>query len=352
MKTQEHLQQMTLIAGPCSAESEEQVLATAISIAKINPAAIFRAGIWKPRTRPNAFEGIGSAGLPWLCKVKEITGMQTATEVANARHVEECLRHNIDILWIGARTTVNPFSVQEIAQALKGTNVRVMVKNPVNAELSLWMGAIERLDLQGVKHITAIHRGFHKPEKQAFRNDPRWELAIEMRILAPNIPMLCDPSHICGNKELIPYVAQKALDLGMDGLMIETHINPLRALSDADQQLTPSELASVLDNLRVRLPEMDKTDGKGELQKLRTSINRTDEELLQLIFRRMQYSREIGEYKKKHNLSILQVNRWEELLRDRIGLAQGMGLSKSFVKRIYNLIHEESIRKQSEVMAN
>jgi chorismate mutase len=339
-----------LIAGPCSAESEEQVITTALAIAAINPKAVYRAGIWKPRTRPNAFEGVGSPGLAWLKRVKEVTGMLTATEVANAKHVDECLRQGVDILWIGARTTVNPFSVQEIAQALKGCNIPVMVKNPVNAELSLWLGAIERLELQGVKDIRAIHRGFHTSEKQAFRNDPKWELAIEFRLRAPHLPLICDPSHICGNKELIPYVAQKALDLGMDGLMIETHINPVQALSDASQQLTPLQLEGILQNLRVRRTESIDNGKQTQLNELRSSINKADEELLQVLFRRMQYSREIGEYKKKHNLTILQVNRWEELLRDRIGVANAMGLSKPFIKKMYSLIHEESIRKQSEVM--
>jgi len=345
-----HTPPLKLIVGPCSAETEEQVITTAQAIASKYPHAIFRAGIWKPRTRPNAFEGIGEEGLPWLKKVKELTGMRTATEVANARHVEACLEQGVDVLWIGARTTVNPFSVQEIAVALKGVNIPVLVKNPVNAELSLWLGAIERLDLQGIKDIHAVHRGFHTSEKQAFRNDPKWDLAIELRLRAPQLPMICDPSHICGNKELIPYVAQKALDLGMNGLMIESHINPEMAWSDAFQQLTPLALEELLDNLKVRRPELPAPENGKELSALRSSINKADEELLQVLFRRMQYAMEIGEYKKKHNLTILQVNRWEEVLRDRVGIAQAMGLNRTFVKEMYNLIHEESIRKQSEVM--
>ena len=241
-----------LISGPCSAESESQMLQIAKQISEYFPNNIFRAGIWKPRTRPNSFEGVGDVGLKWMQSVKEETGMLTATEVANAFHVEKCLKHNIDILWIGARTVVNPFSVQEIADALKGTDIPVFIKNPINPDLQLWIGALERINNAGIKKIAAIHRGFHSFEKMPFRNDPKWELVIELKSLCPQLPIFCDPSHICGNTELLPYVAQKALDLAMDGLMIESHFNPKIALSDSKQQITPSLLFELLSNLSLR----------------------------------------------------------------------------------------------------
>jgi chorismate mutase len=339
-----------LIAGPCSAETEQQVLATAKAIHAYFPDAVYRAGIWKPRTRPNAFEGIGEPGLAWLKQVKMETGMKTATEVANARHVEACLEHGIDMLWIGARTTVNPFSVQEIASALKGCSIPVMVKNPVNAELGLWLGAIERIELAGIKDIRAIHRGFHSAEKIAFRNDPCWELAIELKLRMPQLPMLCDPSHICGNRELIPYIAQRAMDLGMDGLMIESHIAPSQAWSDAQQQLVPDELYQLIQHLEVKRPQSKDLESEAELNKLRVSINKTDEDLLQLLYQRMDIAEQIGSYKKRNNMTILQVGRWKELLESRLEIASAMGLNKPFVRRLYNLIHEESIRKQAEVI--
>jgi chorismate mutase len=339
-----------LIAGPCSAESEKQVLSTANAIAAHFPDAIYRAGIWKPRTRPNAFEGVGVAGLPWLNKVKETTGLRTATEVANAHHVEACLKAGIDVLWIGARTTVNPFSVQEIAEALRGCKIPVLVKNPVNAEFSLWLGALERLELMGIKDLYAIHRGFHTPGKQAFRNDPKWEMAIEFRIKRPDIPLICDPSHICGNPALIPYVSQKAIDIGVYGLMIETHIAPTTALSDAEQQLTPAALVQLMDGLKFRESEPATGLLKNELNELRSEINKRDEELLHVLHQRMHVVKEIGLYKKKNNLSILQVNRWEELLKARMSVAEAMGLDSRFVKELYDLIHKESIRRQGEVL--
>ncbi|MFI5151594.1 MAG: chorismate mutase [Bacteroidia bacterium] len=350
MKTESHQPDTLLIAGPCSAETEQQVLATAKAIQKYFPSAVYRAGIWKPRTRPNAFEGIGEEGLPWLQKVKAETGMLIATEVANAHHVEACLKHGIDILWIGARTTVNPFSVQEIASALKGCDIPVMIKNPVNAELALWLGAIERIELAGIKNIKAIHRGSHSSEKMAFRNDPCWELAIELKMRMPQLPIICDPSHICGSRELIPYIAQRALDLGMDGLMIESHIAPSKAWSDAQQQLVPDELYEVMLNLEVkRVQGKDSVKGL-ELEKLRIAINKTDGELLQLLFQRMDIAEKIGTYKKRNKMTILQISRWKELLDSRLEIGTAMGLNKPFVKKLYDLIHEESIRKQAEVI--
>ncbi|HEV7230828.1 MAG TPA: chorismate mutase [Bacteroidia bacterium] len=341
-----------LIAGPCSAETEQQVLGTAKAIALKIPQAIFRAGIWKPRTRPNSFEGVGSIGLPWLRRVKEETGMQTMTEVANARHVEECMKAGVDMLWVGARSTVSPFTVQEIAEALKGCSIPVWIKNPVNAELSLWIGAIERFDLMGVKNIGAIHRGFHSSEPRVFRNEPQWDLAMKMRSRIPGLPMICDPSHISGNRELIPYVARKALDLGMDGLMIESHQMPSKALSDAQQQLSPDELFDLINKLGIFASSLPVEAKDPELQKLRASINRTDEALLDVLSQRMHIAEEIGTYKKKNKLAVLQEARWEELLRSRLEVAGAMGLNRDFVKNMYDLIHLESIRKQTDLTGN
>jgi chorismate mutase len=339
-----------MIAGPCSAESEIQMLNTAKNIAAINKKIIFRAGIWKPRTRPNSFEGVGSIGLQWMKKVKEETGLLTATEVANASHVEECLKVGIDILWIGARTTVNPFSVQEIADALKGVDIPVFVKNPVNPDLQLWLGALERINQAGITKIAAIHRGFHSHSITPFRNDPKWEMAIELRTLCPELPIICDPSHICGNTDLIPYISQKALDMDMHGLMIETHCMPSIALSDAKQQLTPVQLLDLIRKLVVRKSNSLNPDFKNKLEELRESINKTDEELLQILMSRMQVAEKIGTYKKENDVTILQKNRWEDLLNERLSNAAMMGLSEEFVRALYILIHEESIRKQTEVM--
>jgi chorismate mutase len=339
-----------IISGPCSAESETQMLTTAKAIAAIDKKIIFRAGIWKPRTRPNAFEGVGSKGLEWMKTVKEQTGLLTATEVANANHVEECLKNKIDILWIGARTTVNPFSVQEIADALRGTDIPVFVKNPVTPDLQLWLGALERINQAGITKLAAIHRGFHSHAITPFRNDPKWEIAIELRTHCPDLPMICDPSHICGNTELIPYVSQKAMDMDMHGLMIETHCMPKMALSDAKQQLTPLQLADLIDRLVVRKAHSENNEFKNKLELLRESINKTDEELLQVLMSRMQMVEKIGVYKKENNVTILQTNRWESLLNERLNSASMMGLSEVFVRSLYLLIHEESIRKQNEVM--
>lgn len=341
-----------IIAGPCSAESEIQMLNTAKSISEIDTNIIFRAGIWKPRTRPNSFEGIGSIGLKWMKKVKEETGMLTSTEVANANHVEECLEAGVDILWIGARTTVNPFSVQEIADALKGTDIPVFVKNPVTPDMQLWIGALERINQAGITKIAAIHRGFHSHVPTPFRNDPKWEMAIELRTLCPDLPVICDPSHICGNTDLIPYISQKALDMDMHGLMIETHCMPQIALSDAKQQLTTLQLSALIKKLVVRKSNSQNSDFKNKLEELRESINKTDEDLLQILINRMQVAEKIGTYKKENNVTILQKNRWENLLNERLSNASMMGLSKEFVRALYLLIHEESIRKQTEVMNN
>lgn len=339
-----------IISGPCSAESESQMLTTAKAIAAIDKNIIFRAGIWKPRTRPNSFEGIGSVGLQWMKLVKEQTGMLTATEVANGSHVEECLKNGIDILWVGARTTVNPFSVQEIADALKGTDIPVFVKNPINPDLQLWLGALERINYAGITKIAAIHRGFHSYTNTPFRNAPNWEMAVELKRLCPDLPVICDPSHICGNTDLIPYISQKALDMDMYGLMIETHCMPSVALSDAKQQLTPAQLGELLNKLVVRKPNSDNPEFKDKLEQLRESINKADDELMHTIANRMKVVEKIGVYKKQNNVTILQTNRWEELLHERMNMGMMMGLSEDFIRALYVLIHEESIRKQTEIM--
>lgn len=348
MQTQDNLHTPLLIAGPCSAETNQQIMATANAIAKTYPSAIFRAGIWKPRTRPGSFEGVGEIGLPWLQQVKQETGMRTATEVANAGHVEACLRHEIDVLWIGARSTVNPFTVQEIAQALKGSDIPVFIKNPVNADIALWLGAVERLERMGIKRIGAIHRGFHTPGAQVFRNDPQWNLALEFRKQVPHIPMYCDPSHICGNTQLIAYIAQKALDFGMDGLMIETHISPAHALSDAGQQLSPNQLKELIASLCIK-NATGKQVSTDKLTLLRQSVNAADERLLQILFERMRLVEEIGVHKKKTGMPPLQPSRWEEVLRSNTELATSMGLRGSFIAEIYSLIHNESLRCQGEM---
>jgi len=339
-----------IVSGPCSAESEEQVLSTARAVAEVDPAIIFRAGIWKPRTRPDTFQGVGTVGLQWLQSVKKETGLKVTTEVANARHVEECLKHGIDILWIGARTTVSPFTVQEIADALSGVDIPVMIKNPINPDLQLWIGAIERIQHAGIKNVTAIHRGFHSFEQSPFRNVPNWEIVVELKLAFPTLPILCDPSHICGNTELIPYIAQKAMDMEMDGLMVETHVSPADAKSDAQQQLTPLQLKEMLSRLVIREHVSLNKEFIDRLTQLRSNISKADDEILQLLMKRMQMVKEIGKYKKQNNVTILQASHWEELIKDRIKNGEMMGLSKDVVKKLYHLIHDESIRIQTEVM--
>lgn len=339
-----------IIAGPCSAESETQMLTTGKAIAAIDKNIIFRAGIWKPRTRPNAFEGVGSIGLKWMKAVKEETGMLTATEVANGKHVEECLKNGVDILWVGARTTVNPFSVQDVADALKGVDIPVFVKNPINPDLQLWIGALERINQAGITKLGAIHRGFHLHDNQSFRNSPKWELAIELRTQCPDLPLICDPSHICGNTELIPYISQKALDMDMHGLMIETHITPAVALSDAKQQVTPAQLDAILKKLVVRSASSDNVEFKSKLDQLRESINKTDEELLHVLLNRMNIADKIGAYKKENDVTVLQTNRWESLLSNRVQTGKLLGLNEQFVRNLYTLIHEESVSRQTEIM--
>lgn len=334
-----------IIAGPCSAETEEQVLTTAADLAK-QGIKIFRAGVWKPRTKPGGFEGVGAPALEWLKKVKSEYGMYTAVEVANAKHVREALAADIDMLWIGARTSANPFSVQEIADALEGTNIPVMIKNPVNPDVDLWIGAIERIYNAGIHRIAAIHRGFSSSDKKIYRNQPQWHLPIELHRQLPNLPILCDPSHIGGKRELVGPLSQQAMDLNFDGLIVETHCNPEKAWSDAAQQVTPAVLELILDSIVIR----DVKQSTESLTQLRKQIDELDNDLLELLAKRMRVSKEIGLYKKEHNMPILQSQRYEEILEDRVKQAGKMDMSEDFMKTVLIAIHEESVRQQIQVM--
>jgi chorismate mutase len=339
-----------LIAGPCSAETEDQLVATAHLLKNIGRVTALRAGIWKPRTRPGEFEGIGSIGLEWLKRAKAETGLPTAVEVATAKHVEEALKAGVDILWVGARSTANPFTVQEIADALKGVDIPVMVKNPVNPDISLWIGALERINNAGITKLAAIHRGFSSYEKSAFRNEPMWDIAIHLKTLAPHLPLICDPSHISGNRDLIGYVSQKALDLDMQGLMIESHIDPSVAWTDAKQQVTPAALSELIDHLTLRKPETSNEQVNDKLSELRNSIDKIDDLLIQKIAERMKIAEQIGNYKKDNNITILQVGRWDEILTKRVNYGKALKLSPDFTEKLLELLHSESIRKQTEVM--
>ncbi len=330
-----------IIAGPCSAETEEQVLETAKRLAE-QGIKIFRAGIWKPRTKPGGFEGVGSIGLPWLKRVKEETGMYVATEVANQYHVLEALKHGIDILWIGARTSANPFAMQEIADALKGAEIPVLIKNPVNPDLELWVGAVERIYNAGIRKIGVIHRGFSAYDKRIYRNLPQWHIPIELRRRFPNIPIICDPSHIGGKRDLIAPLCQQAMDLGFDGLIVESHCNPDSAWSDASQQITPEILGYIMDMLVIR----ETSQSTENLHELRRQIDDLDNQLLELLSKRMRVSREIGQYKKEHDMPILQTARYDEILNKRVGQAVDMEMDGEFMKTILAAIHEESVRQQ------
>ncbi|MEI6021796.1 MAG: chorismate mutase [Bacteroidota bacterium] len=344
------LKKPLLIAGPCGAESFEQLHQTAKQLKAIEAISLFRAGVWKPRTRPNAFEGKGEEALKWLKDIQKEFGFKITVEVANAHHTELALKYGMDVLWIGARTTVNPFSVQEIADVLKGEDVPVMVKNPIHADLQLWIGAIERIYNTGNKKIAAIHRGFHFYGKTKYRNKPLWQIPIELRTLFPDLPIICDPSHISGNRELIPQVAQKALDLGIDGLMIESHFNPSIALSDAEQQFSPAQLKAVLDKLVIRNSGSVNFDQGNQLDGLRKMIDEIDDDIMNALKRRIQVIEEIGKYKKEHNIAIFQLNRWQEILRSRSQWADKMGLSRQHIEKLCQLLHEESIRVQNDLM--
>lgn len=339
-----------LISGPCSAETEDQLLSTAHLLKNTGKVSVLRAGIWKPRTRPGEFEGIGSIGLEWLKRAKEETGLPTAVEVANAKHVEEALAAGVDILWIGARSTVNPFTVQEIADALQGVDIPVLVKNPVNPDLQLWVGALERINKAGITKLGAIHRGFSSFEKSAFRNEPMWELAIQLKTLCPELPIINDPSHICGNRELIPYIAQKALDLAMEGLMIESHIDPSIAWTDAKQQVTPSALAEMVDKFSLRKPESKNEEFADKLADLRKEIDKIDDLVLQKLAERMSITQKIGEFKRDNKVTILQVNRWDEIMSKRTAFAKALKLDLNFTEKFLELVHGESIRRQTEIM--
>jgi chorismate mutase len=326
------------------------VLQTARELAAIGKIDLLRAGIWKPRTRPNSFEGVGTVGLKWLKQASRETGLPVATEVANAKHVEECLEHEIDVLWVGARTSVNPFSVQEIADALKGVDIPVMVKNPINPDLQLWIGALERINNAGITRLAAIHRGFSSYEKSPFRNIPKWEIMIDLKSHAPDLPIICDPSHIAGNRALIPLIAQKAIDLDMAGLMIEAHISPKSAMSDKEQQVKPETLAGILNELTIRKPTVANPLVKDKLKTLRVDIDAIDEHLIELMSSRMEIARKIGTYKKDNNITILQLKRWDEIVNKRLAMGKAMGLSDIFLDRMLQLIHQESIRIQTEIM--
>jgi chorismate mutase len=339
-----------IIAGPCGAESEEQVLETAKGIAANGKVSLFRSGVWKPRSRPGSFEGKGEEALKWLNRVQQEIGLPVAVEVANAEHVELALKYKIDVLWIGARTTVNPFSVQEIADALKGVDVPVLVKNPVNPDLVLWLGALERINRAGIKKMGAIHRGFHTSLQTQYRNAPMWEIAIELKATCPGLPLICDPSHISGRRDLIADVAQRALDLDMDGLMIETHRDPEHALSDAQQQLTPDALAYLLDKLIVRETSIGDAGFEHMLSTLREVIDEIDDEIIQALARRMQVVERIGEFKHAHGVTILQIERWLEILKTRTAAAEAMGIDQDIAVELCQLLHKASIRKQTDVM--
>lgn len=342
-------QKPLLIAGPCSAETEEQVIQTATELAA-NGVKIFRAGIWKPRTKPGGFEGVGVEGLQWLKKVKELTGMYTSTEVATKQHVDAALEAGVDILWIGARTSANPFAMQEIADALQedGADVPVLIKNPVNPDLELWIGAMQRIYNAGIKRIGAIHRGFSAYGKHLYRNLPQWHIPIELRRRMPNLPIICDPSHIGGKRELVAPISQQALDMGFDGLIIESHCDPDCAWSDKSQQVTPDVLNFIVNTLVLR----DESHTTESLTLLRQQIDTLDNELLEVLNKRMRVSREIGQYKKEHRMPVLQASRYDDIIQSRVKLAMEMGMSSDFMKSVLAAIHEESVRQQIEILNN
>lgn len=339
-----------IISGPCSAETEEQVLSTAQRLAKLGKVDILRAGIWKPRTKPGMFEGVGVKGLPWLQQAKKITGLPTTVEVATAKQVEDALAFGVDLLWVGARTTVNPFSVQEVADALRGVNIPVLIKNPINPDLELWQGAVERIARSGISQIGLIHRGFSSYGNTEFRNVPMWHLAIEMKRRLPELLFINDPSHICGRRDILQGTAQKAIDLEFDGLMIESHIDPDNAWSDAKQQITPEVLGEILEKIIWRKENVSSPTFHAALDKLREQINHIDDELMQLIGQRMNIAEKIGEYKKNNNVTILQTYRWNEILEKATKNGSLLGLSDEFVLKYMDAIHMESINRQNKIM--
>ncbi|GAB5565387.1 MAG: bifunctional 3-deoxy-7-phosphoheptulonate synthase/chorismate mutase type II [Winogradskyella sp.] len=344
-----NLEHPLVIAGPCSAETEEQVLNIAHQL-KDSDATVYRAGIWKPRTRPGNFEGVGALGLKWLQKAKEETGLKITTEVANANHVELALKHDVDILWIGARTTVSPFIVQDIADALKGTDKPVLIKNPVNPDLSLWLGAVERFYTADVKNLGVIHRGFSTYEKTRYRNNPNWQVAVDLQTRFPDLPLILDPSHIAGRRDIIFDLSQTALDLNYDGLMIETHHDPDNAWSDAAQQITPDTLKQYTEDLRIRKEVGDGTEFNKKIGTLRTKIDVIDHQLIEILGKRMQVADDIGQLKKDHNVAVLQNKRWNEILGKMILEGEEKNLSEEFVLRMFKAIHQESINHQEEIL--
>ena len=339
-----------IISGPCSAETEEQVVTTAQRLAATGKVDMLRAGIWKPRTRPGSFEGIGTKGLPWLQKAKELTGLPFTVEVATGKQVEDALHFGADVLWIGARTTVNPFSVQEVADALKGVNIPVLIKNPINPDLELWLGAVERIAKSGIDRIGLIHRGFSSYGNTEYRNAPMWHLAIEMKRRNPELMIINDPSHISGNRTLLQEIMQKAVDLNYDGFIIETHIDPDNAWSDAKQQVTPERLAEILDNIVWRKDDTHDEDYHAALEKFRQQINHLDDELLQILSQRIKVAEKIGQYKKDNNITILQTSRWNEILKRAVAKGDKLGLSEEFITKYLDAVHMESINHQNKIM--
>jgi chorismate mutase len=340
-----------IISGPCSAETEQQVLQTAQQLAATKKIHLLRAGIWKPRTRPGMFEGIGAAALPWLLQAKKITGLPTTVEVATAKQVEQALKFEVDVLWIGARTTVNPFSVQEVADALKGVNIPVLIKNPINPDIELWQGAVERIEKAGIKNIGLIHRGFSSYGNTEYRNAPMWHLAIEMKSRNADKLFICDPSHIGGKRSLLQEISQKSIDLGYDGLMIETHTTPDNAWSDAAQQITPQALNNLLSTLIWRKSNLN-IEEQNQLQNLRLQIDQLDDELLQILSKRMKIADAIGLYKKENNITILQAERWNTILDRAYKKNTPLNLSNEFIKKYFEAVHLESINHQNKVMNN
>ena len=339
-----------IISGPCSAETEEQVLDTARRLAATGMVDLLRAGIWKPRTRPDTFEGVGVKALPWLRRAKQETGLPTAVEVATGKHVQEALTFDVDVLWIGARTTVNPFSVQDVADALRGVDIPVLVKNPVSPDLELWIGAIERVAKAGVTRTGLIHRGFHSYGNMEYRNAPMWHLAIEMKRRNPGMIFINDPSHICGRRETLPEVIQKAIDLGFDGLMIESHVDPDNAWSDAKQQVTPEQLRAMLEAVTWRREDVNSEEFHAALERLRQEIDHIDDEMMQILRRRMNVAEQIGRYKKDNNVTILQATRWNRILERSLRKWGEAGLSREFIMNYFDAVHMESINHQKKVM--
>lgn len=339
-----------VIAGPCSAETEEQVMDTARQLREIG-INMFRAGIWKPRTHPGSFEGVGAEGLKWMQRAKKEYGLKICTEVASEKHVFECIKHGVDMVWIGARTTTNPFLVQEIAEALRDTDIPVLVKNPANADIDLWIGALERLNREGTKKLGVIHRGFSSLDEKKYRNSPHWEVAVELKSRYPEIPFFCDPSHMAGCREYIPELSQKAMNIGFDGLMVESHCDPSCALSDAKQQYTPADLIKMLNGLSVRDASTDNKEYNENIEQLRTRIDAIDEEIVRTLAARMTISRKIGAWKKNNNIAIVQTSRWDSLLERVLQSADIYDLDRGFVSNVFNAIHDASVQEQNKILS-